>query len=54
MCLHSSTIYFVCHNSFNTYAKLLFVKYADVAELFLSCLFLIVKPETPSENDLFY
>lgn len=54
MCLHSSTIYFVCHNSFNTYAKLLFVKYAIVAELFQSCLFLIVKPERPTENDLFY
>lgn len=52
--MHSLTIYFVCHNSTNTYAKLLLVKYAYVAELFQSCLFQITKPETHNENDLFY
>lgn len=30
--MHSLTIYFVCHNSTNTYAELLLVKYAYVAE----------------------
>lgn len=52
--MHSLTIYSVCHNSTNTYAELLLVKYAYVAELFKSCLFQITKPETHTENVLFY